>query len=249
MSEAASALSEPSSASEAVATLPPHETPTPETEEIAPEPELVEPVAPDLAPDPATAPPTPDPELLLTSETDCGSCEACADKVKFGGSGKKRKGCLERAKAKEEIDKIMGVEKPPPREKSTYGTWASGLADGSAASGGELPTGAEDIDVEHRVNIFEGQPVMERRTRERKAPVPTPPPEPTVPADAAPSAARKPPSTKLEIGTEVRVAVEGSNFGATGLISSNISSKGYYDVTLCGGKSVSMRRAQLALVS
>ena len=32
-------------------------------------------------------------------DEDCGSCIACLDKVKFGGSGRKRKGCFRRASA------------------------------------------------------------------------------------------------------------------------------------------------------
>ena len=43
----------------------------------------------------------PSPPVVGDPDADCGQCEACADKVKFGGPGRKRKGCFVRAAANE----------------------------------------------------------------------------------------------------------------------------------------------------
>ena len=54
-----------------------------------------------------------------TANDDCGQCDACLDKVKFGGTGRMRKGC--RAKAVELVD---AAEECSPRsaEEEEQGT-------------------------------------------------------------------------------------------------------------------------------
>ena len=53
------------------------------------------------APDPDPAAPEPEPVIeMQAADADCGTCSACKDKVRFGGTGKAKKGCIMRANVK-----------------------------------------------------------------------------------------------------------------------------------------------------
>jgi len=180
-------------------------------------------------PEPADAPAP----ALGSLDEDCGQCDACLDKVKFGGTGRKRKGCFVRAAAHDAM-----INKPPKATKAAEPLAGASSEGQSRGTGGAAATAAPEAPPPPPppyVNIFEDVPIfLERGARARSKPRELPEPAP------APARAPIPPggAPKLEVGTRVRIAV-GPNAGKLGAIKTPRNPKGYYTIAMMGGERAS----------
>ena len=187
---------------------------------------------------------------------DCGKCEACLDKVKFGGPGRKRKGCYVLAK--------LALSKQPKTSKSTEPCVKQGppvevAAASSSSDGGGGGGGGGGVATSAAAS--RPRRASTGSTAPPKPPPPPPPPPlkpsltPTLAGGAAAGCeehdrrmrgVRSAPASrqmssdfayevmktsKLAAGTRVRVSA-GTHLGSLGVVLGEPDSHGYYPVGL-----------------